>query len=77
MRKLKLDWNVEVFGDSHHDISAIDPKDIIEEKGPEKEKASFACAETETFEGHDGEENSKNVIEGPVASEKEETYRNR
>ena len=69
MREEDFDGQVEILGHGDHDVSTIYPKDIVEEEGPEQEEAGFGCAERKGLEGHNGEQDTEDVVEDPVFGE--------
>jgi len=64
----KFDWNIKIFSNSNHDISSINPENIIKEQCPKKNKSNLERAEIDRFESNNWEKNTKNIVQEPMLS---------
>lgn len=69
VREDQFDGNVKVFGDSYHDISSVNPKNVVEKECPQEYESNLERAKVDCFECSDWEENTKDVVEEPVFSD--------
>ncbi len=66
VREDELNGDVKIFGDSHHDVSAIHPKNVVEKQRPQENESDLERADIDGLEGGNGEEDTEYVVEEPV-----------
>lgn len=62
----QLDGDIKAFGDSHHDVSSKDPKDIVDEEAAKQDHSRGKAVQMNHGDGSDTKALSEDIAGDPV-----------
>jgi len=65
-REKELNRSFNGFGDGNHDISSIDPENIIEKETPKQDKSDLEIRQDQAFDTADAESDTKEIVKEPM-----------